>query len=98
MDSVGGTGKGVFVLDSNSLSRSETSINLLREIWEAVSAILTFARVTLFRGYEDFPVSSGVGGSTDVPRTTTDGIDTSCFHFQRTFKKKTSFGSESARL
>jgi len=32
----------------------------------AVSAILTFARVTLFRGDEDLAVSSGVSGSTDM--------------------------------
>jgi len=50
---VRGIGEGVFVWDSNSLSRSETSINLLRAIWEAVSAILRFARGTLFRGDED---------------------------------------------
>jgi len=75
MDRVGGIGKGVFVLDSNSLSRSETSINLLRAIWEGVSVILTFARVTLFRGDEDLAVSSGVGGSTDMPGTTAGGID-----------------------
>jgi len=75
MDRVGGIGEGVFVLDSNSLSRSETSINLLRAIWEDVSAILTFARVTLFRGDEVLAVSSGVGGSTDMPGTTAGGID-----------------------
>jgi len=50
-DEVGGTGEGVFILDSNPLSRSETSMNLLTEIWEAVRAIL-FPRVTLFRGDE----------------------------------------------
>jgi len=75
MDRVGGTGEGVFVLDSNSLSRSETSINELRAICEGVSAILTFARVTLFRDEEDLAVSSGVGGSTDMPGTTAGGID-----------------------
>jgi len=75
MDRVGGTGEGVFVLDSNSLSRSETSINLLRAIWEGVNAVLTFARVTLFRGEEDLAVSLGVGGSTDMPGTTAGGID-----------------------
>jgi len=75
MDRVGGIGEGVFALDSNSLSRSETSVNLLRAIWEGVSAILTFARVTLFRGDEVLAVSSGVGGSTDMPGTTAGGID-----------------------
>jgi len=39
---VGGTGEGVFALDSNSLTRSETSINLFRAIWEAVSADLVY--------------------------------------------------------
>jgi len=50
MERVGGTGKVVYALDSNSLSRSETSINWL-------------------------PVSSGVGGSTDMPGTTAGVID-----------------------
>jgi len=62
-------------VDSNSLSQSETTINLFRAIWEADSAILTIARVTLFRGDEDLAVSSGVGGSTDVRGTTAGGID-----------------------
>jgi len=51
------------------------SINLLRAIWEAVSAILTFAQVTLFRGDEDVAVSSGMRGSTDMPGTTARGIN-----------------------
>jgi len=72
METVGGIGEGV---DSNSLSRSETSINLFRAIRKAVNAILTFARVTAFRGDEDLPVSSGVDGSTDMPGTTAGGID-----------------------
>jgi len=75
MDRVGGIGEGVFALDSNSLSRSETSVNLFRAIWEGVSAILTFARMTLFRGDEVLAVCSGVGGSTDMPGTTAGGID-----------------------
>jgi len=75
MDRVGGIGEGVFALDLNSLSRSETSVNLLRAIWEGVSAILTFARVTLFRGDEVLAFSSGVGGSTDMPGTTAGGIE-----------------------
>jgi len=70
MDRVGGIGEGVFVLDSNSISRSEIPINLLRAIWEGVSAILTFAR-----DEEDLAVSSGVDGSTDMPRTKAGGID-----------------------
>jgi len=48
---------------------------LFRTIWEAVSAILTFAWVTFFRGDEDLAFSSGVGGSTDMPGTTAGGID-----------------------
>jgi len=33
-------------------------------------------------------VSSGVGGSTDMSGTTVGVKTTSCYHFQRTFKKK----------
>jgi len=88
MDRVGGTGEGVFVLDSNSLSRSETSINELRAICEGVSAILTFARVTLFRDEEDLAVSSGVGGSTDMPGTTAGGIDNLLLSLPTDIEKK----------
>jgi len=42
---------------------------LLRAIWEGASAILKFARVTLFRGDEVLALISGVGGSTDMPGT-----------------------------
>jgi len=45
MDRLGGIGEGVLALDSNSLSRSETSVNLLRAIWEGVSAILTIFQI-----------------------------------------------------
>jgi len=48
----GGTCEGVFVMGSNSLCRSETSMNWFRAIWEAVRAILTIVRVFLFRGDE----------------------------------------------
>jgi len=90
MDRVGGTGEGVFVLDLNSLSRSETSINLLRAIWKAVIAILTIARVTFFRCDEDLAFSSGVGGSTDMPGQVEQ--TTCCYHFQRTLKKNIFLG------
>jgi len=75
IERVGGAGEGGFALDLNSLSRSEISINLFRAIWEAVSGILTFERLTLFRGDEDLAVSSGVVGYTDMPGTTAGGID-----------------------
>jgi len=50
IERIEGTGDGVFALDSNSLSRSETTINLFKAIWEAVSAILALAGVTLSPG------------------------------------------------
>jgi len=88
MDKVGGTGEEVFVLDSSSLSRSETSINLLRAIWEGFSSIFTLARVTLFRGDVDLAVSSGVGRSTDMPGTTAGGINNLLLSLPTDIKKK----------
>jgi len=69
IERVRGTDEGVLVLDSNSLSRSEISINLFRANWEAVRAILTFARVTFFRGDEHLVFSSCMAGSSDMPGT-----------------------------
>jgi len=75
---------GVLIMSSNSLSRSETSMNLLSAISEAITAIFVFAHVLHFRGDEDLLLILGVGGSTKMPGITAGGTDNLLLSLPRT--------------